>query len=89
MKVHNSVVDRDVNEKQKEIDIRKSKQKEFFDQIITQIKSNADRREVSKVAKKLPQSTGLTTEDVDGEAVVLRRKHNQQAAIIRECLSNQ
>ena len=40
MKVHASVVDRDVNGKQKEIDVRKSKQKEFFDQIITQIKSN-------------------------------------------------
>jgi hypothetical protein len=34
-------------------------------------------------------ATGLTTEDVDGEAVVLRRKHNQQAAIIRDVLGQQ
>jgi hypothetical protein len=40
------------------------------------MKNNADKRETSKLEKRKPIKTGLTTEDVDGEATVLRRKHN-------------
>ena len=46
----------------------------------------ADKREVSKMEKRKPAKTGLTTEDADGEATVLRRKHNAQAAVIRDVL---
>ena len=41
--VHKKIVDRDANEKTKEVDVRRSKQREFYDQIVTQIKSNVSK----------------------------------------------